>query len=319
MTHPTLKEIYLARSRIAGVARRTPLDRSQWLSELAGCDVYLKLECWQPTRSFKIRGAYNAVAALGEEARSRGVVAASAGNHGQGVALAARRLGVPAVIFVPRTAPETKQARIRSLGAELRVEGSIYDEAEAAAREYAAATGAFFVHAFSNPDVVAGQGTIGIEIVEDLPEVREVIVPVGGGGLIVGVGTAVKALAGPEVRVVGVQSEQTSSMYAAFVAGHVVEVSIGRTLADGLAGGVDEVSYRRARAVTDELVLVREESIARAIRALYHDDGVLAEGAGAVGVAALLERRIELSGPAVVVITGGNIDPGALASVLASG
>ncbi|MBI4543997.1 MAG: pyridoxal-phosphate dependent enzyme [Gemmatimonadetes bacterium] len=318
MRGPGLREIYDARRRIAGVARRTPLDRSCWLSQRAGSDVYLKLECWQRTRSFKIRGAYNAIASLDRAARARGLVAASAGNHGQGVALAARQLGARATIFVPESAPHTKQERIRAFGGELRTVAGTFDDAEAAATEFAAATGARFIPASSDPAVVAGQGTIGLEILEDLPAVQEVIVPVGGGGLIAGIGTALKAGAA-DVRVVGVQSDRTPAMHAAFQAGGVVEAPGGPTLADGLAGGVDEVSYAWARAVTDELLLVEESAIPGAIRTLYGYDSVVAEGAGAVGVAALCGGLLELKGPAVIVVSGGNLDAERLAAILGPG
>ena len=313
----TLRDIHLARRRIASAAYRTPLERSDWLSELAGCDVYLKLECWQRTRSFKVRGAFNAVATLTAEERARGLVAASAGNHGQGVALAAREAGIRATIFVPSSAPAMKQARIRSFGAELeQVEGT-YDDAEAAAVAYARETGATFVHAYSDPCVVAGQGTIALEVLETLPELREVIVPVGGGGLIAGIGLVMSAVGG--VRVVGVQSELTRSMHDAFEAGAPVPpVDHGPTLADGLAGGVEEESYERARPVTDEIRLVGEDSIAAAIRELYRRDGLVVEGAGATAVALLRDGYRPRSGPAVLILSGGNIDAGRLADILES-
>lgn len=314
---PTIRDIYAARRRIAAVAHRTPLERSAWLSERAGADVYLKFECWQPTRSFKIRGAYNAIAALPPERRGRGLVAASAGNHGQGVALAARRLGARALIFVPRSAPETKREHIQGLGAELRLVDGIYDDAEAAARDYAERTDACFVHPFSDAPVVAGQGTIGIEILEELPEVREVVVPVGGGGLIAGVGTALEALGPGEVRVLGVQSDRTRAMHDAFEAGGPVEPEYEPTIADGLVGGIDEASYLRARAVTDEIALVAESALEDAIRGHYRHDGVVVEGGGAAPAAALIERAVELRGPAVLVLSGGNIDAERLARILA--
>ncbi|MBI4409349.1 MAG: threonine/serine dehydratase [Gemmatimonadetes bacterium] len=316
MNRPTLEDIYQARARIAGTVRRTPLEYSEWLSELARCDVYLKLESQHKTRSFKVRGATNAVAALAPADRARGLVTASAGNHGQAVALAARSVGAKATVFVPGSAPETKKDRIRLLGADLRCVDGTYDDAQDAARGFAEDRGATFVHAFTNPDVVAGQGTVGLEIVEEIPRVREVIVPVGGGGLIAGIGTVMKTIADGDVRVIGVQTDQTSAMYSAFVAGHVVDVAIGPTLADGLAGHVDDVSYQRAQRVTDQMWLVDEAALPEAIRALYRRDGLVVEGAGAVGVAAILEQRLELRGPAVIVISGGNIDGSRLAEIL---
>ncbi len=314
---PTLKDIYAARRRIAAVARRTPLDRSLWLTELTGHDVYLKLECWQRTRSFKMRGAYNAIASLDPAARARGLVTASAGNHGQAVALAAREVGARATIFVPSNAPETKKARIRSFGSELRDAEPTYDDAQVAAQQFARETGATFVHAFSDPAVVAGQGTVGIEILEDMPHVHDVLVPVGGGGLIAGIGIVLKS-SSDDVRVIGVQSTQTPAMHLAFAAGRVTDCPIGPTLADGLAGCVDEVSYERALRVVDEMKLVDEAALPAAIRALYRYDGIIAEGAAAVGVAAIVEGVLAVRGPTVLVITGGNIDAARFAGILSS-
>ena len=312
---PTPAEVHEARTRIARVVRHTPLEHSAWLTEIAGHDVYLKLECWQPTRSFKVRGACSAVFALSEAQRERGLITASAGNHGQAVALAARAVGAPATIFVPADAPEVKKRRIASLGAEINAESVNYDDAEAAAREYAARTGATFVHAFSDRDVVAGQGTIALEILEDLPAVRNVIVPVGGGGLIGGVGIALKA-ANPSIRVVGVQSTLTPNMYEALKAGRVVDCPIVPTLADGLAGQIDELSLARAQHVVDEMLLVDEVAIPEAIAALYRE-GVVAEGAAAVAAAAIARHVVTVDGPAVVIITGGNIDAKKLAPIIA--
>ena len=315
---PTAADIIEARRCIAGLARRTPLEQSLWLSELSGHDVYLKLECWQPTRSFKLRGAANAVLGLSAEARARGLVTASAGNHGQGVALAARAAGVNATIFVPSNAPEMKKNRIRSFGATLRDREPTYDDAEVAAKEYAAETGATFVHAFADAAVVAGQGTIAFEILEDLPGVRDLIVPTSGGGLIAGIGVALQS-SGKDIRLIGVQSTETTAMFDAFQAGRAVDCAITPTLADGLAGCTDDVSYQRARRVVDELLLVNEDALPAAIRGLYRYDGVVAEGAAAVAVAAIVEQVVEVRGPTVLVITGGNIDAARLAGILATG
>jgi threonine dehydratase len=276
----------------------------------------MKLEAWQRTRSFKLRGAYTAISSLDPEHRARGLVTASAGNHGQAVALAAREVGARATIYVPSNAPETKKRRIQAFGAAINTEGANYDEAQVAAQEYADRTGATFVHAFSDRAVVAGQGTVGVEILEDMPHVRNVIVPVGGGGLIGGIGIVLKA-ANPDIRVIGVQSTQTPAMYEAFQAGQLVNCPVHPTLADGLAGQIDEISYARARAVVDEMVLVQEEKIPSAIRVLYHD-GVIGEGGAAVSVAAITEGVVKLDGPTVVVITGGNIDADRFAAILSS-
>lgn len=313
---PTTREIYQARLRLTGVVRRTPLERSAWLSRLTGCDVYLKLECWQRTHSFKMRGAYNGVASLEPNARARGLVAASAGNHGQALALAARLVGARAIIYVPDSAPEVKKEHIRAYGAELRPVEGIYDDAMRAARAFADESGARLVHPFADAEVVAGQGTVALEVLEELPDVREIVVPVGGGGLIAGIGVALRAALGDGVRILGVQTVETSSMYASFNAGHAVLVEPGETLADGLAGGVEEASYERVHQIIDHIDVVAEDTVADAIRMLYRHDGIVAEGAGAVPAAALLERKLELRGPAVLVVSGGNIDAGRLTRVL---
>ena len=313
---PAIDALELARERLRGVAYRTPLERSDWLSDVAGVPVHLKLECWQRTRSFKLRGAYNAMAALPEPVRSRSVVTASAGNHGLAVATAARLLGVEAVVYVPEGAPATKKSRIRRAGATLREVGGIYDDAAAAARAFSAEAGAYYLDAFTDPDVVAGQGTVGLEILEQLPEAASVLVPVGGGGLVAGVGIAVRGSPQP-ARVIGVQSTATTAMHAAFAAGRVVPVDDPvETLCDGLAGETEPEAFRRVRAVTETIRLVDEGSVAPAIRSLYRREGVVAEGSGAVGVAAVLAGDLHLDGPAVVVISGGNIDAAVLARIL---
>lgn len=310
-----IADIHAAAARLHGVCRHTPLHQSYWLTERFGVPVYLKLECWQRTNSFKLRGAYNAVASLDGATRGRGLVTASAGNHGQAVALAARLHGAGATIFVPESAPETKHARIRAYGADLRLIAGTYDDAAAAAVSWASDAGGYYVHAFSDASVVAGQGTVGLEIVRDLPGVAEVVVPVGGGGLAAGVGTAVKAAAGADTRVAGVQSTETRAMHAAFEAGRVVPTPVVPTLCDGLAGEVEAASYERARRVLDAMHLVSEAAVSDTIRELYRREGVIAEGAGAVGVAALLTGRVRPAGPTAVVVSGGNIDMSRLAHI----
>ncbi len=315
---PDIRDILEARDRIRAAARNTPLQHSPWLSERAGCPVFLKLECWQRTGSFKLRGAYNAVAQLDEASAARGLVTASAGNHGQGVALAAREMGIRVDIFVPESAPETKKARIRQYGARLHTVAGIYDDAAEAAAVFAEAEGSYLLHPFADPRVVAGQGTVGVEIVEALPRVRTVVAPVGGGGLISGAGLAVKTLTDGSARVVGVQSDATPAMHAAFQAGHVVPAPMGETLADGLSGETDAVSYERARFVTDDLVLVPESRLVPAIRDLYVHDGIVAEGSAAVVVAAIRDGVVAVEGPTALIISGGNIDAAVLAGILSS-
>jgi threonine dehydratase len=286
MTHrssraPSVHDVRQAAARLAGVVRRTPLWRSDALSAISGADVRLKLEGLQRTGSFKVRGAYNAVASMTAGERARGLVTASAGNHGMGVSLAARLLGARAVVFIPRDAPANKQRKIARTGAELRPVAGGYDEAHAAAETFAAESGARFVHAFSDPAVVAGQGTVGVEIFEDWPEVRTLVVPLGGGGLIGGVGTVARAL-GRGVRVVGVQTDETSAMHASLAAGRLVSPAYGETLCEGLSGDTDEAALALAREVVDEVVLVTEDAVRGAIRWLYDEEGVVAEGSAAV-------------------------------------
>jgi threonine dehydratase len=311
---PAMADVLAAARRLRGVAHHTLLERSPWLSGAAGLDVYLKLETQQRTGSFKLRGAYNAIASLSDTERARGLVTASAGNHGQGVALAASLLGAAAIVFVPADCPDAKKRRIARWGAELREVPGGYDDAHHAAEAHAARTGGTFVNAFSDPAVVAGQGTVGLEIFQALPEVRTIVVPVGGGGLAGGVGIAARAL-GPGVRVVGVQTEQTRAMHASLQAGRPVSVPYGPTLCEGLTGDVDARGVALAARVIDEIVVVPERSVRRAMRRLYEEEGIVAEGSAAVGVAAVLEGAVD-RGPAAVVISGGNVDAARLASIL---
>ena len=313
---PTFADVLAARGRLEGVARRTPLERSAWLSESATTDVFLKLETQQRTGSFKLRGAFNAIAVLSPDERAAGLVTASAGNHGQGVALAARLLRARATVFVPADAPEGKKRRIARHGAEVREVAGGYDDAHRAAEAHAAETGARFVHAFSDPAVVAGQGTVGLEIAERLPDVRTLVVPVGGGGLAGGIGIVARAL-GTGARVVGVQTDRTAAMHASLAAGRLVSPEYGPTLCEGLSGDVDERSLALAQELLDRVVLVGEDAVRRAMRALYLEEGIVAEGSAAVAVAAVLEGAMELEGPAAVVLTGGNVDAARLAAVLA--
>jgi threonine dehydratase len=312
---PALGDITTAARRLAPVINRTPLEFSPWLSDLAGVPIYLKLECWQRTRSFKLRGAYNAIASLSPEVRGTGLVTASAGNHGQAVALAASLLGTRSTVFVPADAPAVKKDRIRSYGATLNDEAATYDDAERDAIAHARATHQYFVHAFSDPIVVAGQGTIALEILEDLPGVRSIITPVGGGGLATGIGAALRTLA-PTVALYGVQSDETRAMYDAFIAGRIVDSPIIPTIADGLAGCTDETAFRWLRSLIEKIHLVPESALTGVVRKLFDLSGVVAEGASAVGAAAVIEGVVRPEGPAVIVISGGNIDATRLAAIL---
>ena len=310
-------DVAAAARRLAPHLIETPLEPSPFLSEITGVPVRLKLECVQPTRSFKVRGAFNALLSLGPELGRRPLLAASAGNHGLGVALAARALGARAILYLPADAPETKVRRIRELGADVRLVDGSYDDAEAKALAAAAAGEGHLVHPFDDAAVVAGQGTVALEITARWSGVEEVVVPVGGGGLLAGVGAALEAPASH--RVWGVQSERTRAMHDAFRAGRSVPTDIVPTLADGLAGGVTDRSYTRASAVTDDVRLVREEALAGAVRELYRHHGVVAEGSAAVAVAALIEGVVTPGGPTAVVVTGGNMDGERLARILSGG
>lgn len=313
---PTMTDVLAAARRLEGVARRTPLERSEWLSEAAGVEVWLKLESAQRTGSFKLRGAYNAIASLPPEARPRGVVTASAGNHGLGVAWSARALGVPATVFLPADAAATKRRRIARYGATLHEIPGGYDDAHHHAEAFAAERGLPFVNAFSDPVVVAGQGTVGVEVLAELPGVRTLLVPAGGGGLVGGVGTVARALA-PAARVVGVQTEATSALHDSLRAGELRPGPLAPTLCEGLSGDIDAPSLALAQRVVDEVLLVSEEAVRRAMRHLFVEEGVVAEGSAAVVAAALLDGHLAgAPGPVAAVVSGGNVDAAVLASIL---
>jgi threonine dehydratase len=305
---PPAVDVLAAAHRLRGVVERTPLVRSAVLSERAGTDVFLKCEQRQRTGSFKIRGAYNALATLPEDARRRGVVASSAGNHGLGLAWAAKALGVRAKIFVPASAPAVKRDGIAKLGAEVDTTQPDYDAAHQVAQAYAREHGMIFVNPCAGDALLAGQGTVGLEILEELPQVATIVVPVGGGGLVGGIAALVRTVA-PAVRVVGAQSATTNAMAASLSAGRRVDVAVTPTLADGLAGQVDDEGFAIGRASLDEITMVTEHEIAEAIAWLSHEHDMRVEGSGAVGVALLLRERTRAAGPPIaVVITGGNID-----------
>ncbi|HEX8850566.1 MAG TPA: threonine/serine dehydratase [Gemmatimonadaceae bacterium] len=307
-----LDSVREAATRLRGVARRTPLRRSAELSRIAGVDVHLKLENEQLTGSFKLRGAFNTLASLTDEERARGIVASSAGNHGLGVAWAARHFGIRATIFVPATAPAVKREGIAALGARVDQSRADYDAAHAAALDFATREGARFVNPCAGDALLAGQGTVALEILEDLPDVEAVIVPVGGGGLLGGIGSVLRASA-PAVRILGAQSERTDAMAKSLAAGRVVDIGHDPTLADGLAGAIDEEGLAIGRAALDAIVRVSEEEIGRAIAWLADEESLTVEGSGAVGVAALRAGLFaDLPSPVAIVVSGGNIDPAVL-------
>jgi threonine dehydratase len=301
------EDVHRAARRIAGTAVRTPLILSGPLSAAAGGDVYLKLENRQVTGSFKLRGALNALATLPAEAQRRGVVASSAGNHGLGVAYAAKALGIAATIFVPSTAPDVKKSGIRALGATLDDGQPDYDAAMVAAKAYGAAHGLTFINPCLGDMLLAGQGTVALEILEDLPDLGTLVVCVGGGGLLGGCASLLRREA-PQVRIVGAQSVETAAMARSLAAGRVVEIPVPPTLADGLAGQIDDEALDIGRHALDDIALLTEDEIARAIAWLHTHHDLKVEGAGAVATAAVLLAKSALSFPAAVIVSGGNID-----------
>jgi threonine dehydratase len=306
-TAPGLPEIEQARARLVGVARVTPVYRSETLSRLAGREVQLKAENLQRTGSFKVRGAYNTISTLEPERRAAGVVAASAGNHGQAVAWAARQVGTAARIFMPQDAPMAKVEATRSYGAEIELGGAGLEEALEAAHAYVESTGATLVHPFEEPRVIAGQGTIGLELAEQLEDVETVVIPVGGGGLASGISLALRAVR-PEVRIVGVQAEGT------------LPGGRGFTIADGIAvKQPGELTTSILDRVLDEMVAVGDEEIAEAMVLVLERTKLVVEGAGAVGVAALLSGKVGGSGPVALLLSGGNIDASLLIGVMRRG
>ena len=318
----TPADIQSAAVRLAGRVWRTPVERSPALSERTGADVWLKCECFQATGSFKLRGALNRLLTLDAGALARGVVTASAGNHGLGVAEAAARLGARATVVVPETASATKVHALRQYegrGVELLLAGADYDAAEAHALDLARTTGRPFVSAYNDPAVIAGGGTTALEALEDVPGVDAIVVPAGGGGLIGGVGVWAKH-ARPSIRVLGAQSDASPALHAALAAGRLVTVPVGESLADGLAGNIEasSITFPLAQAVVDEVVLVSEDEIAAAMRWLAAAHHVLAEGSAATTVAALLGERVaDLAGRRVVLLlTGRNVTYETLRTVL---
>jgi threonine dehydratase len=308
---PTLREIEAARARLQGVARVTPVYSSEFFSGRAGREVALKAENLQRTGSFKIRGAYNCIASLDESERAAGVVAASAGNHGQAVAWAAREIGVPVTVFVPLDAPMAKVDATRNYGARVELAGESFDDTYAQAQEYVAATGATFVAPFEDERVIAGQGTLGLELAEQLPELETLLVPVGGGGLCSGIALALRELR-PDVRVVGVQAAACAPLAGGS--------ERGATIADGIAVKYPgELTAAILRDCGVEVVSVSEDEISESILLVLERTKLLVEGAGAAGVAALLARKVEGEGPAGVVLSGGNIDPSLLITVMRHG
>jgi threonine dehydratase len=315
----TYDDVVAARDVLAGVSRRTPVEGSRPLSERVGGPVSLKCENLQRAGSFKIRGAYVRISRLTVEERRRGVVAASAGNHAQGVALAAKLLGAPVTVFMPEGAPLPKIEATKAYGAEVRFAGNSVDDALAAAGVFASETGATLIHPFDHADIVAGQGTVGLEIVEQVPDVRTIVVAVGGGGLVSGIAAAVREKH-PDVRIVGVQAEGAAAYPPSLKAGQPTRLPSMSTIADGIAVGCPgELTYRMVHDLVDDIVTVSEEALSRALLLCLERAKLVVEPAGAAAVAAVMEHPEAFEPPVVAVLSGGNIDPVLLLRVLRHG
>lgn len=328
-TTVTLDDVLAAREGLRGVIEPTPLEFSQALTDLVGAPVRVKCENLQKAGSFKIRGAFTRMSALTADERARGVVAASAGNHAQGVALAARILGIQATIFMPKGAPMPKLSATRGYGARVELVGTTVDDCIARSLEFEAQTGAVFIPPFDHPAIVAGQGTCGLEILEQCPDVRTVLVCTGGGGLLAGIALAIKTQR-PDVRVIGVQAEQAAAWPGSLSAGHPVPLDRMSTMADGIAvGRPGDVPFDIVRRLVDDIVTVSEDSIARALLFAIERAKLVVEPAGAAALAHVLElsgsqprpegQQPLLEGPVVTVLSGGNVDPLLLLRVIRSG
>lgn len=316
---PILEELRAVHAASRPLVRVTPTVTSRSLSRDVGGEIVLKAENLQRTGSFKIRGAYLRILGLSPEERARGVVAASAGNHAQGVALAAQLLGIKATVFMPNGAPIPKENATRGYGADVEFAGTTIDECLVRARQFEAETGAVLIHPFDHVDIVAGQGTCGLEILEQAPDVKTVLVPTGGGGFLAGIALAIKAQR-PDVRVIGVQAEGAAAYPASLAAGHPVALESMTTMADGIAVGMPgAVPFAAVQAMVDEVRTVREESLSRALLALLERAKVVVEPAGAAAAAALMDHPHDFEGPIVVVLSGGNIDPLLLMRVIRHG
>jgi threonine dehydratase len=320
---PTLLEFQEARDRISAEVELTPMESSRYLGGILGSPVYLKCENLQRTGSYKVRGAFNRLSRLSDEEKARGVVAASAGNHAQGVALAARTLGIKATIFMPVGVPLPKLQATKDYGADVVLRGHTVDEPLRAAAEFARTTGAIFIHPFDHPDVVAGQGTLGLEILDQRPDVDTVVVPIGGGGLISGVASAIKQLAaldGRTVKIIGVQALNASSYPVSLKKGAPTNITILPTIADGIAvSRPGDLNFEIVRRMVDQVVTVTEDDMAQALLVLLERAKLVVEPAGAVGVAAILSGQVKASGNTVVILSGGNIDPLMMERVIGHG
>lgn len=319
----SLASIEDAARALDGVAQHTPIDHASYFGEVLGSPVYLKLENLQRTGSFKLRGATYRLSRLTDEERARGVVAASAGNHAQGVASAAQQLGIDCTIYMPLGAPVPKLLATRGYGAHVNTDGTTVEECIALAIEHAERTGAVMIHPFDHADVISGQGTLGLEVMRDVPDVDTIVVPMGGGGLIAGVAVAAKALAalrGTDVRIIGVQASSSAAFPPSLDAGEPVTIQRGATIADGIAvARPGDLTFPIIRDLVDEVVTVDEDDLARAVLTLLERTKLVVEPAGAAPIAAILGGLIRDTGTTVVVLSGGNIDPLLLQRIVAHG
>ncbi|GGW70380.1 threonine ammonia-lyase [Streptomyces xantholiticus] len=314
-----LDDIRGAQKMLSGVARVTPMEGSRHLSQLVGAPVHLKCENLQRTGSFKLRGAYVRIAGLRPEERAAGVVAASAGNHAQGVALASSLLGVRSTVFMPVGAPLPKVAATREYGADVRLQGQVVDETLAAAEDYARETGAVLIHPFDHPDIIAGQGTVGLEILEQCPQVRTILVGIGGGGLAAGIAVAVKTLR-PDVKVIGVQAEGAAAYPPSLAAGRPVSILQPSTMADGIkVGRPGDVPFKIIGDLVEEVRTVSEDALSSALLLCLERAKMVVEPAGASTVAALLSDPRSFEGPVVALLSGGNVDPLLMQRILRHG
>ena len=312
MSEPAIgiEQIAAARQRISGRLRRTPVVLSPSLSDIAGHHVHLKLEHQQITGSFKLRGATNAVLSLTDAQKKSGVVGVSTGNHGRGLAYAAREAGVRCIICMSSLVPQNKIEGIKAQGADVRIVGTSQDDAQIEVDRLVAEDGMTMLPPFDHPDIIAGQGTLGLELIEQVPEAECAIVQVSGGGLISGVAAALKAQ-NPNLRVIGVSMERGAAMYQCIKAGKPIHVEELSTLADSLGGGIgldNEYTFAMCRDLVDDIVLVSEAEIAAAIRYGYWQERQIIEGSGSVGIAAIMSGKVKPAGPAIVLLSGGNID-----------
>lgn len=321
-TAVTLQDIYLARRQIAAIARRTPVIRCPWLSELTGAAVHLKLESLQETGSFKLRGAANKLVSLTAEEQQRGVVAVSTGNHGRALSFAARELGIPAFVCLSEAVPANKVEAIKELGAEVVIHGRSYDEAADHAHRLQQERGLTFVEPFDDPYVIAGQGTIALELLEELPELDAAVVPLSGGGLISGIAMALKET-NPAIRAIGVSMDRAPVMYHSLRAGRPIEMEELETLADALVGGIgrpNRYTFSMVQRYVDETVLVSEEEIAAGMAFAFENHELVVEGGGAVGIAALMQGKVQDLGRHVaVVVSGGNVNDELLRQIVGGG